>query len=66
MDFTNIHEAAKFVRELSEEETARIGDHEVWRQPDGSVVILEPGEGNNNEWLDEGAVLIGTVAEKLY
>ena len=66
MDFTNIHEAAKFVREMSEEATARIGDNEVWRQPDGSVVILEPGEGNNNEWLDEGAVLIGTVAEKLY
>lgn len=64
--FNTIHEAAKYVREMSVEATEQIGNLEVWKHDSGAIFIgsaeaLIEAEERNDEWR-----LVGLVREVLY
>jgi hypothetical protein len=65
--FNTLVEARKYVREMSEQATAKIGGDDVWEhEPTRAVAVatadelIEEGE-NSDEWRR-----LGTVAEVLY
>lgn len=62
MNFPSMRDAQLYVREMSEEATAAIGDHEVWRFDNGEIVIVEPGTQVSEE---DDATLVGSVAKVL-
>lgn len=64
MNFNTMREAIRYVREMSEEATAAIGDHEVWQYDSGDVEIVEPGSDLSD--AGDAAKLVGLVREVLY
>lgn len=63
MNFTDMSAAIKYVREMDEEATVAIGDHEVWKFDNGEILVVEPGSEVSDE---DDATLVGTVAKVLY
>lgn len=62
MNFSDINKARAYIREMDEEATAAIGDHEVWQYDAGDIEIVEPG----SQPSEEGGEQIGVVSEVLY
>jgi len=69
LTFDTMHEAARYIREMSEAATAKIGGDEVW-QHDAVVVLVgataeaiaeDEGAESANNWR-----LLGTVAQVFY
>lgn len=65
MEFTTINKAMQYIRGLSEEAMAEIGDVEVWQHGGTRWVWVDvDGIVDNNESFD-GYEMIGTVQEVL-
>lgn len=70
ISFRNVREAQKYIRELSEERAAQLGDEEVWehaptREIKVGVDASYIAENSDSDAADDYR-LLGTVSQVLY